>query len=223
MRRSFENMQRGAAASEHAGSGFDRGARAGCRDNQSENGDALSSSARRRLLRERGTSQDAVRKMKVAEPIDIEFLQAERLQNFFVFHFRRPIREVVGHPATTGECRTVEYFCGLSRKCSCERNGKLTDGASAGLAETQPGRTALTPRMRKQIRGNGNWRGENDAIDRLAGRTFASAAGTTQERHLLFQSRRRDQREIQNHLFPQRRARARHANGACRSGAAQGL
>jgi GcrA cell cycle regulator len=150
MRASFENMQRGAAASERDGSGFDRGARAGCRNNQSENGDALGSPARRRLLRERGTSQDAVRKMKVAEPIDVEFLQAERLQNFFVFHFRRPIREVVGHPATTGECRTVNYFCGLPRKCSCERNGKLTGGASAGLAESQPGRTALTPRMRKQ-------------------------------------------------------------------------
>ena len=37
----------------------------------------------------------AVRKMKVAETIDMEFLQAERLQDFFAFHVRRPIREVM--------------------------------------------------------------------------------------------------------------------------------
>ena len=140
MRASFENMECGAAASERAGSGVDRGARAACWDNQSENGDALGSSARRRLLRERCTSQDAVRKMKVAEAVDIEFLQAERLQDFFVFHFRRPIREVMGHPATTGECRTGNYFCRLSRQCGCERNGKLTGGASAGLADSAAAR-----------------------------------------------------------------------------------
>jgi hypothetical protein len=38
--------------------------------------------------------------MKVAEPIDIELLQAERLQDFFAFHCRRPIHkvmEVSGH------------------------------------------------------------------------------------------------------------------------------
>jgi hypothetical protein len=33
--------------------------------------------------------------MKVAESIDIEFLQAERLQDFFAFHGRRPICEVM--------------------------------------------------------------------------------------------------------------------------------
>jgi hypothetical protein len=33
--------------------------------------------------------------MKIAEPVDIEFLQAERLQDFFIFHCRRPIREVM--------------------------------------------------------------------------------------------------------------------------------
>jgi hypothetical protein len=92
---SFENMQRGAAASERAGSGFNPGARAGGRNNQSEDRDALGAFTRRRLLRKRGTPQDAVRKMKVAEPIDIEFLQAERLQDFFAFHCRRPIPEVM--------------------------------------------------------------------------------------------------------------------------------
>jgi hypothetical protein len=33
--------------------------------------------------------------MKIAEPVDIEFLQTERLQDFFAFHCRRPIREVM--------------------------------------------------------------------------------------------------------------------------------
>ena len=33
--------------------------------------------------------------MKIAKPVDIEFLQAERLQDFFAFHCRRPIREVM--------------------------------------------------------------------------------------------------------------------------------
>jgi hypothetical protein len=33
--------------------------------------------------------------MKVSESIDIEFLQAERLQDFFAFHYRRPIRQVM--------------------------------------------------------------------------------------------------------------------------------
>ena len=97
---SFENMQRGAAASERAGSGFNPGARAGGRNNQSEDRDALGAFTRRRLLRKCGTPQDAVRKMKVAEPIDIELLQAERLQDFFAFHCRRPIHkvmEVSGH------------------------------------------------------------------------------------------------------------------------------
>ena len=92
---SFENMQRGAAASERAGSGFNPGAPARGRNNQSEDRDALGAFTRRRLLRKCGTPQDAVRKMKVAEPIDIEFLQAERLQDFFAFHCRRPIPEVM--------------------------------------------------------------------------------------------------------------------------------
>src|SRR6266566_2574295 len=128
MRASFENMQRCAAAPERGGSGFNRSPRAGGGNDQSEDRDALCASAGRGLLRERGAPQDAVRKMKVAEPVDIEFLQAERLQDFFVFHHCRPIPEVMGHPATTGGCRTVNYFCGLSRDCSCERNEKLTVG-----------------------------------------------------------------------------------------------
>jgi hypothetical protein len=33
--------------------------------------------------------------MKIAEPVDIEFLQAERLPDFFAFHCRRPIRQVM--------------------------------------------------------------------------------------------------------------------------------
>jgi hypothetical protein len=95
MRASFDNMQRGDVVSKRAGGGLNRGAGAGRRNNQSENRDALRASARRLLLREGGTPQDAVRKMKVAEPVDIEFLQAERLQHFFAFHGRRPIREVM--------------------------------------------------------------------------------------------------------------------------------
>ena len=95
MRASFENMQRRAVVSQRAGGGFNRNARARRRNNQSEHRDALGAPARRRLLRERGTPQDAVGKMKVSESIDIEFLQAERLQDFFAFHSRRPIHEVM--------------------------------------------------------------------------------------------------------------------------------
>jgi hypothetical protein len=90
MRASFENMQRGAAVSERAGGGFNRGARAGGGNNQPEDRDALGAPARRRLLRERGAPQDAVRKMKIAEPVDIEFLQTERLQDFFRFSLSPP-------------------------------------------------------------------------------------------------------------------------------------
>src|SRR5450759_368996 len=124
MRASFENTQCGAVASEHAGTGVDRDACADCRNNQSEDRDALGTSARRRLSRERGSPQDAVRKMKVAKPIDIEFLQTERLQDSFVFHSRRPAHKVMNHPATTGACRTVNYFCGLLRNRNYERNEK---------------------------------------------------------------------------------------------------
>lgn len=85
MRASLENTQRGDVVSK----------RAGRRNDQSENRDALRASSWRLLLRERGAPQNAVRKMKVAETIDIEFLQAERLQDFFAFHVRRPIREVM--------------------------------------------------------------------------------------------------------------------------------
>jgi hypothetical protein len=92
---SLENMQRGDVVSKRAGGCLNRGARASRRNDQSEDCDALRAPARRLLLRERGTPQNAVRKMKVAEPIDIEFLQAERLQDFIAFHCRRPIREVM--------------------------------------------------------------------------------------------------------------------------------
>ena len=95
MRASFENMQRGDVVSKRTGGGLNRGARAGRGNNQSEDCDALRASARRLLLRERGAPQNAVRKMKVAEPVDIELLQAERLQDFFAFHCRRPIHEVM--------------------------------------------------------------------------------------------------------------------------------
>jgi hypothetical protein len=89
MRASSENMQRG-AVSQRAGSGFNRGPRADSGNNHSEDCDALGATARRLLLRERGVTQDPVREMKVTEPINIEFLQAERLQNFFAFHRHRP-------------------------------------------------------------------------------------------------------------------------------------
>src|SRR6266581_9027088 len=109
MRASLENMQRG-GHSERAGSGVDRSARASGWDNQSEDGDALGAPARCLLLRERGTPQDAVRKMKVAESIDIEFLQAERLQDFFTFHRRCPVPKVMNYPATTEGCHTRQLF-----------------------------------------------------------------------------------------------------------------
>jgi hypothetical protein len=95
MRASLENMQGGDVVSKRAGGRLNRGARAGRLTDQSENRDALRASARRLFLRERGAPQNAVGKMKVAETIDIEFLQAERLQDFFAFHCRRPIREVM--------------------------------------------------------------------------------------------------------------------------------
>jgi GcrA cell cycle regulator len=110
MRASLENMQRGGCVSECTGSGVDPSARASGWDNQSEDGDALGAPARCLLLRERGTPQDAVRKMKVAESIDIEFLQAERLQDFFAFHRRRPVPKVMNYRATTEGCHTRKLF-----------------------------------------------------------------------------------------------------------------
>jgi hypothetical protein len=144
MRASFEDAQHGAAVSEHAGTGLDRCARADSRNNQSEDRDALGASAWRRLFRERGAPQDSVRKMKIAKPIDIEFLQTERLQDFFTFHSRRPVYKVMNHPATTGGCRTVNYFCALSRYRNSERNEKLTDGK---CARAGPGRYVRLTRL----------------------------------------------------------------------------
>jgi hypothetical protein len=126
MRTSFEDMQRGAAVSEGARSGFDRGARAESRNNQPKDRDALGTSTWRLLLCECSTAQDPVRKMKVTEPIQIKFLQAKGLKNFFVFHRHRPMPEVTRHPATTKGCRTDNYFCESSRNRRCERNEKLT-------------------------------------------------------------------------------------------------
>src|SRR5713101_1266481 len=110
MRASLENMQRGGRVSERTGSGVDQSARASGRDNQSEDGDALGAPTRCLLLRKRGTPQDAVRKMKVAESIDIEFLQAERLQDFFAFHRRRPVPKVMNYPATTEGCHSRQFL-----------------------------------------------------------------------------------------------------------------
>ena len=135
---SLENMQRGDVVPKRAGGCLNRGARAGRRNDQSEDCDALRASARRLLLRERGAPQNAVRKMKVAEPIDIEFLRAERLQDIFAFHVRRPIREVMEVSGHNWRCRTVNYFCGLSRNRSCERNEKLTGGRSRACRTPGP-------------------------------------------------------------------------------------
>jgi hypothetical protein len=44
--------------------------------------------------------------MKVAEPVDVEFLQAEGFQDFFAFHYRRPICEVT---AVSGHNWRVPY------------------------------------------------------------------------------------------------------------------
>jgi hypothetical protein len=107
---SLENMQRSCGVSERTGSRLDQCARAGSWNNQSEDCDALGASARCLLLGERGTPQNAVRKMKVAESIDIEFLQAERLQDFFALHRRRPVPNVMNYPATTEGCRTRQLF-----------------------------------------------------------------------------------------------------------------
>jgi hypothetical protein len=69
----------------------------------------------------------AVRKMKVAETIDIEFLQAERLQDFFAFHVRRPIREVM---EVSGHNWRVPYsiFAGCFgiEVASARKNGRST-------------------------------------------------------------------------------------------------
>src|SRR5216684_5088742 len=63
---------------------------------------------------------------------------------------------------------------------------------------------------------------ELNAIDQLGAATFRGAAGISRARHVLFGNRRRDQREIQDRLFAQRRDRPRQADGTCRSGAAPG-
>ena len=64
--------------------------------------------------------------MKVSESIDIELLQAERLQDFFAFHCRRPIREVMEVSGHNLRVPYSNYFCGLPRNRGCERNEKLT-------------------------------------------------------------------------------------------------
>ena len=145
MRASFENMQRGAVVSQRAGGGFDRNARARRRNNQSEHRDALGAPARRRLLRERGTPQDAVGKMKVSESIDIEFLQAERLQDFFAFHCRRPIPEVMeesGHNLRVPYSKLyLRVFAQSRLRAQRKINGCRMTRAPA------PGRQARLPRL----------------------------------------------------------------------------
>jgi hypothetical protein len=59
MRASLENTQRGDVVSKRAGGRLYQGARAGRRNDQSENRDALRASSWRLLLRERGAAQNA--------------------------------------------------------------------------------------------------------------------------------------------------------------------
>jgi GcrA cell cycle regulator len=135
MRASLENMQRG-GRSERTGSGVDQSARANGWDNQSEDCDALGAPARCLLLRERGTPQDAVRKMKVAESIDIEFLQAERLQDFFAFHRRRPVPKMMNYPATTEGCHSRQLFLWAVLQLQIRMQRKINECVNGGQRVT---------------------------------------------------------------------------------------
>jgi hypothetical protein len=86
MRRLFQDMQRSVLISQGGPGCLNKNSRAGCRNDQPENRDALGASSRRRLLGKRRAAHDSVREMKVTEPVDVEFLQAERLEDFFVLH-----------------------------------------------------------------------------------------------------------------------------------------
>jgi GcrA cell cycle regulator len=165
VRASLQNMQRDDRISERTGSGVDQGARASGWDNQSEDRDALGAPARCLLLRECGTPQDAVRKMKVAESIDVEFLQAKRLQDFFAFHRRRPVPKVMNYPATTEGCHTRKLFLWVVLQLQMRMQRKINECVNG---EEQVGRMQPT-----------NWAPEHsDALReyRAKGMSYSKAA-----------------------------------------------
>jgi hypothetical protein len=114
MQHSPQDMQRSVLISQSGFGVVNECSRASSRDDQPENRDALGASSRRRLLGERGAAQDPIREMKVAEPVDVELLQAERLSRTFSFFIGASPPEASTNPATTTECRTEIYFCGWS-------------------------------------------------------------------------------------------------------------
>ena len=199
MRASFENMQRGAAVSQRAGGGFNRNARARRRNNQSEHRDALGAPARRRLLCERGTPQDAVGKVKVSESIDIEFLQAERLQDFFAFHCRRPIRQVMevsGHNFRVPYSKLFLQVVAQSRlraqrkinRCQMTRFA----GSWAPSAAAPPDASARLNALARQYAPSTfeeTERAGGRNADKLDRRAFKGAAGIFRERHVLCKDR----------------------------------
>src|SRR5216683_2087953 len=187
----------------------------------------------RRLLRERGTPQDAVGKMKISESIDIEFLQAERLQDFFAFHCRRPIREVMevsGHNLRVPYSKLFLRVVVQSRlrpQRKINRCQMTRAGPGASTAAAPPDASARLNALARQYAPSTfeetERAGGRNAIDKLDRRAFKGAAGISRERHILCKDRRRHQCEIPNRLFPQRRDRPRQANGTCSSGAAKRL
>jgi len=198
MRASFENMQRGAVVSQRAGGGFNRNARARRRNNQSEHRDALGAPARRRLLRERGTPQDAVGKMKVSESIDIEFLQAERLQDFFAFHCRRPIREVMevsGHNLRVPYSKLFLRVVVQSRlrpQRKINRCEMTRAGPGASTAAAPPDASARLNALARQYAPSTfeeTERAGGRNADKLDRRAFKGAAGIFRERHVLCKDR----------------------------------
>jgi hypothetical protein len=113
MQHSPQDMQRSVLISQSGFGVVNECSRASSRDDQPENRDALGASSRRRLLGERGAAQNPIREMKVAEPVDVELLQAEGSRTFSFFIGASP-PEASTNPATTTECRTEIYFCGWS-------------------------------------------------------------------------------------------------------------
>jgi hypothetical protein len=92
MQHSPQDMQRSVLISQSGFGVVNECSRASSRDDQPENRDALGASSRRRLLGERGAAQNPIREMKVAEPVDVELLQAERLKDLFILHRCVPSR-----------------------------------------------------------------------------------------------------------------------------------
>jgi len=86
MQYSLEDMQRSVLISQGGPCRVNKNSGAGGRNDEPENRNALGASSWRRLLGERGAAQNPAREMKVAEPVNVEFLQAERLQDLFVLH-----------------------------------------------------------------------------------------------------------------------------------------